>query len=62
MDKVYSDGTIPLLEVASIETSLNSIRALVFRTTALPAERDQDEKRMEDEVAKVDGLIAKLKK
>ena len=61
MDKVYSDGTIPLLEVASIETSLNSIRALVFRTTALPAERDQDEKRMEDEVAKVDGLIAKLK-
>ncbi len=27
MDKVYSDGTIPLLEVSEIDTSLNSIRA-----------------------------------
>lgn len=62
MDKVYSDGTIPLLEVTSIETSLNSIRALVFRTVALPAEHEQDGKRMVDEVAKVDQLIDTLKK
>lgn len=62
MDKVYSEGTIPLLEVTSIETSLNSIRALVFRTAALPAEREQDEKRMNDEIKKIDGLVASLEK
>lgn len=61
MDKVYEEGTIPLLEVTSIETSLNSIRALVFRTAALPDERSQDEKRMEDEVKKIDALIVSLK-
>jgi methyl-accepting chemotaxis protein len=61
MDKVYSDGTIPLLEVTTIETSLNSIRALVFRTVALPKERAQDEKRMADELKTVDDLIARLK-
>lgn len=61
MDRVYSDGTVPLLEVTGIETSLNSIRALVFRTAALPSERKQDQKRMEDEFIKIDGLIKKLK-
>ena len=61
MDKVYSDGTIPLLEVTTIETSLNSIRALVFRTVAIPDERTQDEGRIKDELQKVDGLISTLK-
>ncbi|WP_181391261.1 methyl-accepting chemotaxis protein [Methanospirillum stamsii] len=61
MDKVYSDGTVPLYEVTSIETSLNSIRALTFRTAALPAEREQDEKRMQDEIAKIDAHIGELK-
>jgi methyl-accepting chemotaxis protein len=61
MDKVYSDGTIPLLEVTTIETSLNSIRALVFRTATIPQERDQDRVRMDEEMKKVDDLIATLK-
>ena len=61
MDKVYSDGTIPLLEVTTIETSLNSVRALVFRTIALPGEREQDMGRMKDEMKKVDELITTLK-
>jgi len=61
MDKVYSDGTIPLLEVSEIETSLNSIRALVFRTVAIPTERAQDAQRMADEMAVIDGRLKKLK-
>lgn len=61
MDKVYSDGTIPLLEVSDIETSLNSIRALVFRTVAIPAERTQDAGRMADEMKEVDETLDRLK-
>lgn len=61
MDKVYEDGTVPLLQITSIETSLNSIRALVFRTSAIPAEREQDLKRMNDEIARIDTLIIELK-
>lgn len=61
MDKVYEDGTIPLLQITSIETSLNSIRALVFRTSAIPAEREQDLKRMNDEIASIDAHIIELK-
>ncbi len=61
MDKVYSDGTVPLLEVSEIETSLNSIRALVFRIFAIPAERIQDAQRMSDEMKVVDEHIKKLK-
>jgi methyl-accepting chemotaxis protein len=61
MDKVYSDGTLPLLEVSEIETSLNSIRALVFRIFAIPAERTQDAQRMSDEMKVVDEHIKKLK-
>ncbi len=61
LDKVYSEGTVPLYEVSSIETSLNSIRALVFRTFSVPAERQQDKDRMNTEVQTIDGLIDKLK-
>jgi len=61
MDKVYSDGTIPLLEVSEIETSLNSIRALVFRIVAIPAERTQDYDRITSEIQKIDEKIARLK-
>ncbi|PWR71384.1 HAMP domain-containing methyl-accepting chemotaxis protein [Methanospirillum lacunae] len=61
MDKVYSDGTVPLYEVTSIETSLNSIRALVFRTFSVPAERPQDLERMQTEIQTIDNLISKLK-
>ena len=61
MDKVYSDGTLPLLEVSEIETSLNSIRALVFRIFAIHAERTQDAQRMSDEMKVVDEHIKKLK-
>ncbi|HOL41901.1 MAG TPA: MCP four helix bundle domain-containing protein, partial [Methanospirillum sp.] len=61
MNKVYSDGTLPLLDVSEIETTLNSIRALVFRNVAIPAERAQDSKRMADEMAVIDDRIAKLK-
>lgn len=61
MDKVYSEGTVPLYEVTSIETSLNSIRALVFRTFSVPAEREQDLGRMETEIKSIDSLIEKLK-
>jgi methyl-accepting chemotaxis protein len=61
LDKVYAEGTVPLLEVSGIETSLNSIRALVFRTVAIPGERAQDKKRITDEIATVDTLIARLK-
>ncbi|HWQ67394.1 MAG TPA: methyl-accepting chemotaxis protein [Methanospirillum sp.] len=60
MDKVYSQGTVPLLEISNTEVSLNSIRALVFRTASIPAERDQDEKRMEDEIKNVDSLLDQL--
>jgi len=61
MDKVYSDGTIPLYEVTSIETSLNSMRALVFRTFSVPAERDQDQERINAEIQTIDSLVEKLK-
>jgi len=61
LDKVYSEGTVPLYEVSSIETSLNSIRALVFRTFSVPAERQQDRERMNTEIQTIDSLIDKLK-
>jgi len=60
MNEMYSENTIPLTEIASMEVSLNSMRALVFRSMAIPDEREQDEIRMQTEVANIDSQIRNL--
>lgn len=60
MNRMYSDDTVPLMEVASMEVSLNSMRALVFRSMAITDERKQDEDRMKKEIATIDGQIQNL--
>lgn len=57
MDKMYTDNTVPMLEIANTEVSLNSIRALVFRSMAVPEERLSDEGRMKNETQNIETLL-----
>ena len=57
MDKMYTENTVPMLEIANTEVSLNSIRALVFRTIAVPEERQVDEGRMKIETQNIEDQI-----
>ncbi|MFH0967701.1 MAG: methyl-accepting chemotaxis protein, partial [Methanobacteriota archaeon] len=60
MNRMYINDTVPLMQVASMEVSLNSMRALVFRSMAITDERKQDEGRMETEIVTIDGQIQNL--
>ena len=60
MNQMYSNDTVPLMQVASMEVSLNSMRALVFRSMAIVDEREQDEERMQKEIAVIDGQIQNI--
>ncbi|HWQ67393.1 MAG TPA: methyl-accepting chemotaxis protein [Methanospirillum sp.] len=60
MNRMYTDDTIPLMEVSGMEVSLNSMRALVFRSMAIVDERKQDEGRMKIEVDAIDSHINNL--
>ncbi|WP_325629035.1 HAMP domain-containing methyl-accepting chemotaxis protein [Methanospirillum sp.] len=60
MDHMYTENTIPLTEIASMEVSLNSMRALVFRSMAIIDEREQDEGRLKTEIASIESQIQNL--
>ncbi len=60
MDHMYTENTVPLTQIASMEVSLNSMRALVFRSMAIVDEREQDEGRLKSEISNIDGQIQNL--
>jgi len=61
VDQLYSEQTIPLMKIGEIEVGLHSIRALVFRSIAIPEERDQDYQRLILEINKTEPLIEEMK-
>jgi len=60
IDQIYADQTVPLLNIGNIEGSLYSMRALVFRSIAVPEERDQDYARLNNEIEKIEHRIEEL--
>jgi len=60
MDQMYTENTVPLTQIASMEVSLNSMRALVFRSMAIIDEREQDEGRLKSEIVNIDGQLQNL--
>lgn len=60
MEQMYSEQTLPLHKVGEMEVGLNSIRALVFRTFAIPQERLQDEQRLQNEITEIESLMEDL--
>ena len=60
MDKMYTENTVPMLEIANTEVSLNSIRSLVFRSVAVPEERSSDESRMKNETQNIENHLIKF--
>lgn len=60
MDKMYTENTVPMLEIANTEVSLNSIRSLVFRSLAVPEERLADEDRMHNETQNIETLLSEF--
>ena len=61
MEKMYTDNTIPMLEIANTEVALNSIRALVFRSIAVPEERATDEERMKADMKTIEALLSSFR-
>ena len=62
VDQLYSEQTIPLMNVGNMEVGLHSIRALVFRSLSIPEERDQDYERLLAEIEKIEPIIEEMKK
>jgi methyl-accepting chemotaxis protein len=56
-ETMYSEGTLPLLEISTIEVSLNSMRALVFRSLAVPEERSFDLDRLNKEIETINSQM-----
>lgn len=61
VDELYSEQTIPLMKIGEIEVGLHSIRSLVFRSIAIPEERDQDYQRLTQEINTIEPLIEDMK-
>ncbi|NLL10600.1 MAG: HAMP domain-containing protein, partial [Methanomicrobiales archaeon] len=61
IDLLYTEETIPLKNIGNVETGLHSIRALVFRSIAIPEEREQDYGRFLAEMEKVEAVIGEIK-
>ncbi|HOJ96910.1 MAG TPA: MCP four helix bundle domain-containing protein, partial [Methanospirillum sp.] len=61
VDQLYSEQTIPLMKIQQIEIGLHSMRALVFRSNAIPEERDQDYQRLIQEINTIEPLIEEMK-
>ncbi|QXO94930.1 MCP four helix bundle domain-containing protein [Methanospirillum purgamenti] len=61
MDQLYSEQTVPLMQTGNMESSLHSIRALVFRSLSIPEEREQDFGRVNTEISNVESIIADFK-
>ncbi len=60
MDQMYTENTVPMLAIANTEVSLNSIRALVFRSIAVPEEFASDESRMKNETVLIESLLVEF--
>ncbi|MDD3573755.1 MAG: methyl-accepting chemotaxis protein, partial [Methanospirillum sp.] len=61
LDQLYSEQTVPLTNIGNVETGLHSIRALVFRSIAIPEEREQDYNRFLLEIEKIEPVIEEMK-
>mgnify|MGYP001242810296 CR=1 FL=1 len=61
IDQLYTEQTVPLKNIGNVETGLHSIRALVFRSIAIPEEREQDYGRFLAEMEKVEAVIEEIK-
>ena len=61
IDQLYTEQTVPLKNIGNVETGLHSIRALVFRSIAIPEEREQDYGRFLAEMEKVEAVIGEIK-
>ncbi|HOW05607.1 methyl-accepting chemotaxis protein [Methanospirillum hungatei] len=62
VDQLYSGQTVPLMNVGNMEVGLHSIRSLVFRSVAIPEEREQDYERLLAEIGKIEPIIEEMKK
>ncbi len=62
VDQLYSEQTVPLMNVGNLEVGLHSIRALVFRSLSIPDERDQDYERLLAEIETIEPIIEEMKK
>ena len=59
-DRMYQDDTVPLTVIGNIEVKLNSIRALTFRSVAIPEENEFDSQRMQADIDSLEANISKL--
>jgi methyl-accepting chemotaxis protein len=62
VDQLYSGQIVPLMNVGNMEVGLHSIRSLVFRSVAIPEEREQDYERLLAEIGKIEPIIEEMKK
>ncbi|PWR71807.1 methyl-accepting chemotaxis protein [Methanospirillum stamsii] len=60
VNNIYYNEALPIFETGNVEAKLNSIRSLVFRSIAIPEERDTDYERMLSEIADIDLILSEL--
>lgn len=61
MDQMYTENTVPLMEIGNIEVGLNSIRSILFRTFAIPEEIEFDRERMKGEIDAIEGILSEFR-